>query len=361
MNSKLSQTWIPLSRVEALIQFEPALIVLGLFLGAWIIYKIFLTGISPDRHKNLKALFSNLAMHLTIWIFLFIGYWLVQRGLELGITNERFPTYVGLLTLVWGAIVFVKTCRILLFEYLFLGHMREGVPVLLVNLFSLLMAVSLGGWVATEVLNIHLGPLLATSAMFSLVLGLALQDTLGNLFAGVALQLDKPYELGDWIEVQSGIQKRAGRVHEISWRATVLIGLSDESLTIPNRVMAQAEVSNFSVKGRPIYRSQIFRIPFGAPISKVKDVLTHAASSVSQIRKVPGPTVLVSETTESWISFKLVYSIDDYGSQFEIGNQVLTAAVDALEAANLKPASQRVAIAFENAPAGTIANPTAQS
>ena len=361
MNLKLTQTWIPLSRVEALIQYEPALIILGLFLGAWIIYKVFLPAISEARHRNLKGLFSNLVRHLFVWILLFVAYWLTQRGLELRITNERFPTYVGLITLVWSAIVFVKTCRILMFEYLFLGHMREGVPVLLVNLFTLLLAISLGGWLATEILNVNLAPVLATSAMFSLVLGLALQDTLGNLFAGIALQLDKPYELGDWIEVQSGIQKRIGRVHEISWRATVLLGLSDESLTIPNRVMSQAEVSNFSLRERPIFRSHVFRIPFGASISKVKSVLLEAAATVSAIRKFPTPEVLLNETTESWISCKLVYAIDDYGAQFEIGNQVLTAAVDALEAADLRPATQRVAIAFENASAELIAKPNGKT
>lgn len=67
---------------------------------------------------------------------------------------------------------------------------------------------------------------------FSLILGLALQDTLGNLFAGVALQLDKPYEIGDWIEISPRAQVWVGQVEEISWRATTMIGLFDELLVL---------------------------------------------------------------------------------------------------------------------------------
>ncbi|MBC7692158.1 MAG: mechanosensitive ion channel family protein [Methylotenera sp.] len=351
MNSHLSQPWIPLSRIESLIQLEPALAVLGLALGAWLIYKIFLRDISVERHTNLKNLFSNLLMHMGLWIVLFITYGLLQKGIVIGSTLERFSSYLGLVTLISGAVVFVKTCRILLFEYLFLGHMNVGVPVLLVNLFTLLISICMTGWIATEVFNVRLAPLLATSAIFSLVLGLALQDTLGNLFAGVALQLDKPYEIGDWIEIKSGPEKRVGQVYEISWRATLLIGLSEEALTIPNRMMAQAEVSNFSKKQGAILRSQIFKVPYGVSIPEVKNILTTAATKVLQVRKEPAPVALVSETSEAGMSFKVVYSITEFGSQFMIANGVITACVEALENAGIRLAPQRVQIVPEATPA----------
>src|SRR5262249_25507055 len=149
-----------------------------------------------------------------------------------------------------------KTCRILLFEYLFLSHMRAGVPLLLVNLFTLLLTLVMGGWLCTAIFDVKLGPLLATSAIFSVVLGLALQDTLGKRFAGVAMQFDKPYEIGDWIEIMLNGQKWVGQVQEISWRATVMVGISDEHISVPNRLMGQTQISNFATTKRPIWRSQ---------------------------------------------------------------------------------------------------------
>jgi len=145
-----------------------------------------------------------------------VAYAVAQKSVDLGNTQERIAAYLGLATLIAGAIVFVKVCRILLFEYLFIGHMKEGVPLLIVNLFTLVISIGIVGWFATELFGVKLGPLLATSAVFSLILGLALQDTLGNLFAGVALQLDKPYEIGDWIEVNNGGATWVGQVEEIS-------------------------------------------------------------------------------------------------------------------------------------------------
>jgi small-conductance mechanosensitive channel len=260
---------------------------------------------------------------------------------------ERLATYIGILAVLSGATVFIKVARIIMFEYLFLSHRRVAVPLLLVNLFTLLLSVLLSAWFATDVLNIKLAPLLATSALFSLVLGLALQDTLGNLFAGVSLQFDKPYEIGDWIEVHGPGQKWVGQVYEISWRATVLLGLSEESITVPNRIMGQSQISNFSAKHRPIIRSQTFRFPFDAPEAKIKDALVNSVLSVPQVRKNPNPMAILIETTESWISYRLVYFIDDYGSQYTIGDQVISAALEALGKADVALASSRIHVVRE--------------
>ena len=159
--------------------------------------------------------------------------------------------------------------------------MKEGVPVLLVNLFTLVLTTSLFAWLASEIFNLRIMPLVATSAAISLVVGLAIQDTLGNLFAGVALQFDKPYEIGDWVEIESanGSHKWTGQIREISWRATVLTGFMNETVTIPNRVVSQSQIANFSNKGHPAIRRQIYRIPHGASDEKVRNALIRSVKA----------------------------------------------------------------------------------
>ena len=105
---------------------------------------------------------------------------------------DRVIAYLELGALIWSAIVFIKVTRILVFEYLYLSHMTVEFPLLLVNMFTLLLSIAVATWFAAEIFGVRLTPLLATSAVFSLVLGLALQDTLGNLFSGIALQFDPP-------------------------------------------------------------------------------------------------------------------------------------------------------------------------
>jgi len=213
-----------------------------------------------------------------------------------------------------------------------------------VNLFTLLLSMVVLGWIVTDIFSVRLAPLLATSACVSIVLGLALQDTLGNLFAGVALQFDKPYEIGDWIEVQGPDQLLVGCVREISWRATVLMGWSDELITIPNRVMSQAEVSNFSTRHRPIVRRQTFRIPFEASVEDVKRRLAEAARGVTGVLDSPSPYVLIIETAESWVIYRLIYFVQDYGIQFAIGDKVIENCLRNLHDSGLSLASPRLTI-----------------
>lgn len=348
MTSKIqSQPWVQLERIEAFIQLEPTIITLSLVLGAWAISKLFLRNLPEDRWRNLKSQFRNLGFHLILGTVLYGSYLGLLRVPE-STFIDRSVTYIGLATILSGSTIFVKAWRILVFEYLALSHLRMSFPVLLINLFTLLLSIALTAWIGGEIFNIRLTPLLATSAIFSLVLGLALQDTLGNLFAGVALQFDKPYEIGDWIEIQTGTQKWVGQVYDISWRATVLIGFGEEAITVPNRIMGQAQIANFATKYRPIMRNIMFRLPFDVDVVRAKQILVKAAASVTEIRKTPAPFVLIVETTESWISFKLLYFIDNFGLQFRIADYIQTRVLEELEKGGISLARSQIIIEGRN-------------
>jgi small-conductance mechanosensitive channel len=340
MNSAI----LSLARIQSFIQPELIQLTLGLSIISWIIYKALLREAQFERHKNLRALFKNLLWHVLIFISLFGTYSALKGFTETSHALERITVYFGYLTFFWSLIVLVKATRILLFEYLFLSHMRVGVPVLIVNIYTLLISFSLLFWVATAVFDIRLTPLLATSAFLSLVIGLALQDTLGNLFAGVSLQFDKPFEIGDWIEVQNGSQRLVGEVREISWRATLLLGFTEELITIPNRLITQSEISNWSGKAGPVIRSQILRMPYGVDIEKAKSAMLRATSNIAGVRVLPSPIVLIVETTDSWLTFKLIYYIENYGQQFIISDKIITRVMAELLQENISLAPSRVEI-----------------
>jgi len=320
------------------------MLLIGLAAVSAAVYRFLLREVSEERHRLLRGLLANLGGHLGALLLLFGAF----HGLtDLAARLEapfflKFASYVGLVTLISGATVFVKTAKILIFEYLFIGHMKEGVPVLLVNLFTLLLSLLIGAWILAEIFGVKLTPLLATSAIFSIVLGLALQDTLGNLFAGVALQFDKPCEIGDWVEIVSGPQKWVGQVHEVTWRATVLIGLSDELITLPNRIVGQSQVSNFSIDGKPIIRSQTLKLAYDTDLEKARRLLIEAAKSVDKVRQDPAPLVYFSEATESFLQVRLIYFLDDFGAQWNVGDQILSAVLRKFEASEVRLAAPRL-------------------
>jgi len=336
----MKDSFLPAEKIGNLLALEPALALIGLAISSWVLYKFLLREVSSERHRNLGRHFSNLFGQVLIFCGIFIAYRLLDHAPPTKMVLFLQP-YLGLVALLMGAVIFINTLRVMILEYLFLGHMKVGVPLLLVNLFTLLASLVVGAWMLTDIFGVKIAPLLATSALFSIVLGLAMQDTLGNLFAGIALQIDKPYEIGHWVEVQNGMQRWVGQVYEISWRATVLLGLSDELMTIPNRIMAQAQISNFSVRAEPFQRSQVFRIAHGYSIETARQALLRACAQVADITPTPAPVVFVSETQESGVTLKLVYSLTDYGAQFRIQDQVLSAGLEQLQNAGIPAAFQR--------------------
>jgi small-conductance mechanosensitive channel len=328
MDDKLIKT----KNLYPLIDFELLILVTALFFLAWIFYKLFLNEVSEERHQNLKNHFYNLSRNFFILCLLFFSSQFLMQAQNENWSLARSLPYVALLTFVWGVIVFVKVSRLIILQYLFLGSMRAGVPVLIVNIFSLAAMVVLFTWGASTIFGLQLGPLMATSAAFSLILGLALQDTLGNLFAGISLQVDHTFEIGDWLEISQGTSapRTVGQVKEITWRSTILLGWSDELITIPNRVMANSQIFNFRGGTVPILRSQLFRLPLNADVELVKKALNEAIKQIPRIREYPSPIIFVSETTDSWLSVKCSYYIDNYGSQFSIGDTLIEKGLEQL-------------------------------
>lgn len=331
-------------KLKILLTAESLVLLSALIALVWLFYRIFLREVNAERHRSIRGYFRAIIRHYLVLLMLAAATTFFDYSFNPNEALARPIPFLIMITVFWGGLILVKTSRLLILQYLFLGSMKAGVPVLIVNIFSLVMSVALVLWAVQSVFDIHLGPLLATSAVFSIILGLALQDTLGNLFAGISLQLDKSFEIGDWLEIVSGTQKFVGQVNEITWRATTMIGWADEMITIPNRVMANSQIFNFQNGELPFARSQSFRVPYGADIEGAKEALLGSIRTTEGVRSYPIPLCFVSETTDSWVNLKLSYYIDRYGSQFLIGDRVLNSGWAALRDKKINPAHQSIMI-----------------
>lgn len=329
-------------RILSVVTYEPAIVIVMAALGSWVFYRFLLRDLSSERHRLYRGLFYDLISYLTGGAVIFAIHQILKLVEDQWGVVERLLPYSGFVNITLAAVIVVKILRVAAYNFLFFNSRKAGVPQLLVNIFSLLVALVLMGFILTEIFEVKIASLMATSAVLSVVLGLALQDTLGNLFAGISLQFDKPFSIGDWIELKSGSERVAGMVAEISWRATVLIAITDESITIPNRTLAQWQILNFAT--RPFVRSVLFRLPFGTDLEEARALLVQAAREDRGVLKEPGPVSLVSETTESWITMKLVYSVERYDQQYSIADRIQTRALELLGARGVALASPRLAL-----------------
>lgn len=115
-----------------------------------------------------------------------------------------------------------------------------------------LYLVAVGG-ILREVLQVSLGQLLGTGAIAAAVVGLSLQEVLGNLFAGISLHLDPAFQEGDWLEITGNLRGGPGRetligqVEAMTWRTVQLRTENGDMDILPNRAIAQAVVTNLYV------------------------------------------------------------------------------------------------------------------
>lgn len=329
-----------------LIDFEIYVLLTTLGLACYLFYRFLLKDVSTERHQSLTRQFKNLLAHFITVSLLYLIYTFLFSAQEADISlfSKRLSVYSAVALYISASVYFVKTARLFVLQYLFLGSMRAGVPLLLVNIFSLILSVVISFWSLSHFFNIQLTSIVATSAAFSIILGLALQDTLGNLFAGISLQIDRTFEIGDWLEIQNGTIKITGQVKELSWRSTLLIGFSDEMIVIPNKLMAACQISNFSPDNQPIIRSQVFRIDHRANADAAKKIIESTILKIPEVRAIPEPFAFIQEVNENWIAIKVIYYLDQFGKQFTAGDKVLEAGVKALMAAEIQLAHSIIEI-----------------
>ncbi|MFL6235972.1 MAG: mechanosensitive ion channel domain-containing protein [Thermoanaerobaculia bacterium] len=160
--------------------------------------------------------------------------------------------------------------------------------------------------------------LVATSAVTSLVLGLALQPILGNFFAGLVISIERPYRINDWIKV--GDQE--GRVAAITWRTTHLRTRDNDNLVIPNSKMADERVLNYYYP-HPVHREKVrVGLPYGEPPYRVRRILLDCASGVPGVLDKPAPDVLLVSFDPSAILYELRVWISDVAQSHHIASDL---------------------------------------
>ncbi len=327
----MHSAWIPLADIHNVLSDETYIVTWLIFFLSIIFYKLFLKNISDKRHNNLKTRFKNIPIYLLISTFLtVIQYQLLDKFPSDGLAY-KVSAYLALTSLIFGAVGIIKLSQALVYEYLFFSNMSHGVPKLIVNLFTFILSLIIANLIASSIFNIHLTALMATSAVFSLVLGLALQDTLGNLFSGVSLQIESPFQIGDWIEVHYDNRKWLGQVHEISWRATFLMSFSDELIMIPNRTIGQSEIIIISQGNKNIRVNHTFRFSYDVDINKAKQAISEGIGQLDGIMKDPPIRILIVETNPSYLEIMVFYSLVDFSMRYRLGDQIIVKILESIK------------------------------
>jgi small-conductance mechanosensitive channel/CRP-like cAMP-binding protein len=151
-----------------------------------------------------------------------------------------------------------------------------------------------------------------TTAVGAVVIGFALQDTLGNLFAGLAIQVERPFRVGHWVTIGG----KDGLVSEITWRATKLRTKAGNFVVVPNSALARDTITNHSEPTPQTRLEVMVSAGYDTPPNDVKSAILEALRGEAGILSEPAAQVLVADFGDSYISYRIwVWTVDFAGDE----------------------------------------------
>ncbi len=249
----------------------------------------------------------TLAFYAAMWFYGVQADWRNHVGAALFLLSTAF--FVALLDRYLWDLYWERKRRATIPQFL------RQVIALFIYLIALLLVLSVGYHAEGQLRGI-----LAGSGIAAIVLGFATQDLFGGIIAGIALQISKPYKVGDWLH----IQERFAEVMEINWRSTRLRTNDGIYLDIPNYQIARNPIINLHYPTEVHAMRIRVGIDYNVPPNRVKDALHRAASSSEGVLPDPPTRVFVVDFAESAVIYEVKYSMGNHRAFNEVSDAVRT-------------------------------------
>jgi small-conductance mechanosensitive channel/CRP-like cAMP-binding protein len=268
---------------------------------------------------------------LLLAVLLFLGRWLKRRqGVELGLSflllaicvsayvplkwlmfevpnRELILRHLDAAMLILGTLFALALMRRFYWEVWFEQHYHARAPKFLSQVVALVTVVAALLVMLKVIYHLPIeGAVLGSTVVVGIV-GFAMQDLLGNIIAGVGIEIGKPFRVGDWLIVDG---KRA-EVMEVNWRSTRLRDNDFVSYDVPNRHMVGTTVVNLTFPDR-LHGIRIrIHFEYDAPPNSVRDALQQAAINADGVLTTPKPSVFLVDFADSAIAYEIRFWIDD--------------------------------------------------
>ncbi len=245
----------------------------------------------------------------------------------------------------------------LLWDQLTRSGLGRAVPRLMRDALTLIVFMAAAGGILATVFGYPLTGFFAASSVMALVIGLALRNVILDIFTGLAINLDRSYQIDDWIEVHHRDFKEAicGRVVDINWRTTRIEREDAKTVVIPNNLMSMFVTTNYSKPDRLARFDVTVPLDFGIPTARAMRLLLGGVmASIGPRGPVgqPAPSVLVGEVGERGVEYRVRYYIRmGQVPPNTARSNVLKSVLDHLAIAGVEPAYPKEDIFHARMPA----------
>ncbi|MBY5814508.1 mechanosensitive ion channel [Rhizobium leguminosarum] len=296
--------------------------------GSLAVVSVFVTRIALRGLPRLKVVGQVLFFIALTVLLLYHG--IVPYQSEPLATQVFERIFVALAKVIWWM---NATWALVGFVRVFLkieGQPREGrlVQDLVVGLIYLGAVLS----VIAYVFGVPVGTLIATSGVFAIILGLAMQSTLSDVFSGIALNLGRPYSIGDWIVLNDQTE---GKVVETNWRSTHLLNATNDLVVLPNSFLAKVGLTNLSSPDRSHGVTLLVRVAPTTMPSSIANVMRAVLLSSTCVLREPQPYVQIKGLDADALVLELVFRVADIAAVSPARNEIFDLIYRHLRAAGL--------------------------
>ncbi len=236
--------------------------------------------------------------------------------------------YVDMIVLVYDCLWWIipaRICGIALERFLWVPleqHTRRMVPNVIRMFGSVNIYVLAGFGIIAFVFDQKITSLLATSGLLAMIIGLAIQANISNVFSGIAINIERPFVVGDWVKM--GDQEE-GEVVDITWRTVRIKSRNGFTISVPNGQASEWPVHNFTA-GKVTRLSYNLNVDANADPRLVEDVLMRALLKSDNLVKEPKPSVRYNGTVDGYNDwggqFSIQYWISNYSMREQIASDV---------------------------------------
>lgn len=262
--------------------------------------------------------------HFLSRLFLPAVFLLVALGLRVSVLREvltlspKFDFYLEAVILFFLAFFIIRFADAALFFWYQRRRAAFPLPRVLHGFILIVIYLAVLFAILRGILGINITPFLATSAILTMILGLAFQGVLSNVLAGMSLNFTRSFSRGDWVK----IGPHEGVVLDTNWRETLLFDRAWNVIVIPNNAVAGEMITNFSRPDTKTALTISIKVSYAAAPAAVLRALTEAAQESPEVLALPPPQAFILGYDDFGMSYLLKFWVTDFSRKDPIIGEV---------------------------------------
>ncbi len=311
-----------------------------------------------NKYRFKKLIFPTFVFLIFVFLLIYEEFYTISfKNENLKLLNELFIHAIKIGFWISGAHLFNVLLRIFFWDAIVSKTIHGEVPRLLIHFFSLVVYLITVMISVGHVFHKPLTGLWATSGLMALILGFALRNMILDLFTGLAVNIERPYKIGDWIEIKmdSPAQNIFGEIIDINWRATRLRSEEDKIVILPNSLLNTFILTKYTTENVKVRFETEIRLDSSYKIERAKRIIEAAANKVLKENgffEYPKASVIVNKANEFGVNYLVRYWINPWKGIYpaQARDKINSAIFEYLSFSGIKPSFPKQEVYYSKLP-----------